>query len=99
MYKRQLEGRARGEIEHRARRRDIFLDHHDPPRAVKHAQGEWTLLASDLVVIQLHGVDGAAAEPVVLRVGAENGGQQDAGLGTFGMGGHFRSLETSSPLL
>src|SRR5512142_2490918 len=52
----------RGEVEYRAGRRDIALDHHDAPGAVEHAQRETALRARDLVVIELHGVDGARAE-------------------------------------
>ena len=48
---------------------------------MEHAQREGTLRARHLVVVELHRVDGAAAELVVLRVGAENGGQQNSGVG------------------
>ena len=58
---------------------------------MEHAQREGALRAGYLIVVQLHGVDGAAAEAVVLRVGAEDGGEQDTGASAFGMCGHFRS--------
>lgn len=43
-----------------------------PPRAVKHSQGEAALCASDLIMIGLHRVNGAAAEFVILRVRSED---------------------------
>ena len=64
----RIQGR---EVEQGAGRGDVLLDHHQSPRAMKHAQGEAALLAGDLVVIQLHRIDGAATEFVVLRVGTE----------------------------
>ena len=73
------------EIEQRAGRGDVALDHHQSPGAVEHAQREAALRARDLVVIQLHGIDGAAAEFVVLRVGAEDRAQKHAGLLALGM--------------
>jgi hypothetical protein len=39
------------------------------PRAVKHAQREAILLARNLVVVELHRIDGTAAKFIVLRVG------------------------------
>ena len=78
----RLQGR---EVEQRAGRGDVLLDHHQPPRAMEHAQREAALLAGDLVVIKLHRIDGAAAEFVVLRVRTENGGEKNSGLFSFGM--------------
>ena len=49
-----------------------------------------SLLARHLVVVQLHGVDGAAAELVVLRVGTENRAEQNAGARALRMFGHFK---------
>ena len=80
-----FEALERGEVEQRAGRRDVTLNHHQTPGAVKHAQRETALRARDLVVIQLHRIDGAAAELVVARIGPEDRTQQNAGLGTFGM--------------
>ncbi len=71
---------ARGEVENGARRGDVRLDQHDAPGAMKHAQREAALGARDLIVIKLHRIDGAAAEFVVLRVRAEDGAQQNAGV-------------------
>src|ERR1039457_3348622 len=62
----------RGEIEQRARRLEVGLDEHDAPRPVKHAQRERALDACDLVVVELHRVDGAATVFVVLCVRAED---------------------------
>src|SRR5271166_811756 len=64
-----VEGR---EVEQRTGCRNILLDHHQSPGAVKHAQRKAALLTGDLVVIQLHRIDGATAEFVVLCVGAKN---------------------------
>ena len=61
------------------------------PRAVEHAQGERALLARHLVVVQLHRVDGAAAELIVLRVGTEDGSEQDTGLAALGVLDHLNS--------
>ena len=60
-------------------RRDVLLDHHDAPRAMEHAQRKAPLGAGHLVVVQLHRVDRAAAELVVLRIRPKNGGQQNTG--------------------
>src|SRR5262249_26500847 len=49
-----------GEVEHRAGRGDVALDHHDPPRAVEHAQREAALSPGYLVVVELHRIDGTA---------------------------------------
>jgi hypothetical protein len=54
------------------------LNQHDAPRAMEHAQQEAALRAGDLVVIELHGINGPAAKFVVLRIGAEDRAQQDA---------------------
>ena len=43
---------------------------------MEHAQRKAALLARDLVVIQLHGIDGAAAEFVILRIRSEDRTQQ-----------------------
>jgi hypothetical protein len=69
-----VEGR---EVEERAGRVEIGLDEHQAPRAVEHAQGEDVLHPRDLVVVELHGIDGAAAVLVVARVGAEHAREQD----------------------
>ena len=87
-----FEGLARGKIQDRGGRGDVLLDHQDAPGAVKHAEGERPLLTGHLVVIQLHGVDLAAAELVVLRVGTENGTEEDAGANALWMLLHFKTL-------
>ena len=74
-----------GEVEQRAGRRDVLLNHHQAPGAMKHAQGEAALLARHLVVIELHRINGAAAEFVVARVRAEDRAQQHTSLRAFGM--------------
>ena len=67
---------------------------------MEHAQGEGSLGAGHLVVIELHGVDGAAAVGVVLGVGAEDGGEEEACLGEFGMWEHcFGELGSINRLL
>ena len=66
-------GFAGGEIQHCGGRGDVLLDHQDTPRAVEHAQGERPLLAGHLVVVQLHRIDLAAAEFIVLGVGTKDG--------------------------
>ena len=71
------ESLQRGEVEHGARGLDVRGNEHDPPTAVEHPQGEGALGASDLVVIQLHRVQPAAAVLVVHAVGAEDAGQKD----------------------
>ena len=63
---------ARGKIEHRGRCRD------DAPRAMRHAERKRILGARHLIVVQLHRVDGAAAELVVLREGTEDRGEENA---------------------
>jgi hypothetical protein len=73
------------EIKNGAGRGNIRLDQHNAPGAMEHAQRKAALRACDLIVIELHRVDGAAAELVVSRVRAENRTQQDAGLRSFGM--------------
>ena len=77
-----LQGR---EVEQRAGGGDVALDHHQAPGAMEHAQRKAALLARDLVVIKLHGIDGAAAEFVVARVRAEDRAQQHARVSAFGM--------------
>ena len=59
-------------VEDRAGYRDIRLDQHDAPRAVKHSQGEAALCASDLIMLELHRVNRAAGEFVILRVRSED---------------------------
>ncbi len=65
-----------GEIEQRARCGNVLLNHHQAPGAMEHAQRKAALLARDLVVIQLHGIDGTAAEFVVARIWPEHRTQQ-----------------------
>jgi len=57
---------------------------------VKHAQRKRPLLAGHLVVVQLHGVDLAAAEFIVLSVGPEYRRQQNSSVRTFRMLLHWR---------
>ncbi len=83
---------AGGKVQDRGGGGDVLLDHEDAPGAVKHAQGERPLLAGHLIVVQLHGVDLAAAELVVLSVRAENRREENARSRTFGMLLHFKSL-------
>jgi len=73
------------EIKNGAGRGNIRLDQHNAPGAMEHAQRKAALRACDLIVIELHRIDGAAAELVVSRVRAENRTQPDAGLRSFGM--------------
>ena len=56
---------------------------------MEHAQGERSLLARHLVVVQLHRVDLPAAEFIVLSVRAKDGAKQNASASAFGMSGHF----------
>src|SRR5579864_9314355 len=56
---------------------------------MKHTQRETALGARDLIVIELHGIDGAAAKFVVLGVRPEDGGEQDAGLSLLGVNFHI----------
>lgn len=79
---------ARGKIQNRAGSRDIFLNHDDAPRAMKHTQGEDALQARDLVVVELHRIDDPTAELVVLGVGAEDGSEQNPRGRAFGMRFH-----------
>jgi hypothetical protein len=53
---------------------------------MKHAQRKAALPACNLIVVELHRVDGAAAKFVILRVWAENGTQQNSSLRALGMG-------------
>jgi hypothetical protein len=48
-------------------------------------RSETALRARDLVVIELHRVDGAAAEFIVLRVRSEDRTQENSGAGSLGM--------------
>src|SRR5271165_4664403 len=73
------------EVEQRAGRGDVALDHHQAPGAMKHAEREAALRARYLVVIELHGIDGAAAEFVIARVRTENRAQEHACLSSFRM--------------
>ena len=65
--------------------RNILLDHHDAPRAMEHPQRKRALHPRDLVVIQLHGIDAAAAECIILRVRSENGGEKNTRMRALGM--------------
>ena len=56
---------------------------------MEHAQGERALRARHLVVVQLHRVDGAAAEFIVLGVGSEDGREQNAGVRALRVSLHF----------
>jgi hypothetical protein len=73
------EALTRGKVEDGARSRDVLLEKHQAPAAVEHAQGERPLLARDLVVIELHRIDAAAAVLIVLREGFEYRGEKNAG--------------------
>jgi hypothetical protein len=57
---------------------------------MKHSEREGSLLAGDLIVVQLHRVDAAAAEFIILRVWTEDAGQQNARATSFGVGHGFR---------
>jgi hypothetical protein len=52
---------------------------------MEHPQGEGALGAGHLIVVQLHGVDAAAAKLIILGVGSENGGQKNAGVCALGV--------------
>ena len=56
-----------------------------PQERWNHAQREAALLTGDLVVVELHGIDGAAAESVVLGVGPEDGREKYASVSSFVM--------------
>ena len=73
------------EVEHRAGCRNVLLNHHQSPRAVEHAQRKAVLRAGDLVVVQLHRIDGAAAEFIVLRVGAKSRREKNSSLNSLGV--------------
>ena len=55
---------------------------------MEHAQRKASLGARHLVVVKLHGIDPAAAELIVLRVGSKNGGKKNAGRSALGVNGH-----------
>jgi hypothetical protein len=80
-----LEISSSGEIKNGAGRGNVRLDQHDAPGPMEHPQRKAALRARNLIVIELHRIDGAAAEFVVSRVRAENRTQQDAGLFSLGM--------------
>ena len=79
------EGLACREIQHRAGRVDVPLDHQDAPGTMETAQRERALPARDLIMIELHRIDGAASVSVILRIRAEDGGKEDSGLASFWM--------------
>ena len=56
---------------------------------MEHAKRKTALRPGNLVVIELHGVDGAAAKFVILRIGPEDRAQQYAGMLSFGMDFHI----------
>ena len=62
------------------------MDQHDAPGAMEHSQGESALSASHLIMVQLHGIDGAAAKFVVLRIRPKNGAQKHTRTRTSRMG-------------
>jgi hypothetical protein len=63
---------------------------------MEHAQREAALRAGDLVVIELHGIDGPAAEFVVLRIGPEDRTQQDASATSLWVSFHMIHLHSVS---
>ena len=69
----------RGEVQERARGLDVGLDEHQTPTSVKHAQGKRSLGASDLVLVQFHGIHDATTVLVVLGIGTKDAGQEDFG--------------------
>ena len=79
---------ARRKIEQRGRRRNVFLDQHDSPGAMKHAQRKTPLRARHLVMVKLHRIDAPAAEFIVLRVGSENRSKKNAGVCALRMSIH-----------
>ena len=86
----RFKGCERGEIDHRGGRGDVPLDHENAPRAVEHTEREWPLFAGHLIVIQLHRVDFAAPEFIVLRIRPKDGTEQNTGLAALGMSWHLR---------
>ena len=72
-------------VQERARRIDVGLEQHQSKGAVEHPQGEAALHPGDLVVVELHGIDRPAAIRIILRIGAEDAGEQYSGLGSQGM--------------
>ena len=65
----------------------VGLQHAQGEGGMEHPQGEPSLDAGDLVLIELHGVDPAAPVLVVLRVRPEDAGEQDAGPVALGVPG------------
>src|ERR1039458_4727434 len=55
---------------------------------MEHAQREAALRARDLVVIELHGIDGSASELIVLRIRPEDRGQQHSRVVSLRMNFH-----------
>ena len=80
-----LKVRERREVEHGGWSADVLLDKHDAPGAVEHAQRVRTLFAGDLVMVQLHRIDAAATELVILRIWTEDTGEQNTSLTALGM--------------
>jgi len=64
---------------------------------MEHAQREAALRAGDLVVIELHRIDGPAAKFVVLRIRTEDRTQQNASVTSLGVSFHrFDTCEDSA---
>ena len=83
------EALARGKVQHACSGAEMLAWMSMRPQERWNMRSEnGALLARDLVVVQLHRVDGAAAELVVLGVGAEDRGEQDTGPRAFRMAGH-----------
>ncbi len=59
---------------------------------MEHPQREGSLSARHLIVIKLHGVDAAATELIILGVGSENRGEENAGMYALGVNAHFLKL-------
>ena len=70
------EGMQRREIKQSRGGVQIALNQHKSERTVEHSQGKCTLCTRHLVLIELHGVYIPAAILVILRIWAENAGQQ-----------------------
>ena len=56
-----------------------------PHERVEHAQRKGVLRPSYLVVVQLHRIDGAAAELIVLRIGSKYRTEQNVGTRALGL--------------